>query len=137
MNLPPWLRSTVVILGPVSHRRLRAVGAIRKATSRIPFRVGLGDRKRGFPRVRFLVWPGEGCGPVYFRGNPAALFEPNPLQGSPGAVGGRFSAGNVHGGHLPVPLVRAAMKDPGWGRIVFIRTDTEINTPAEMIHYGM
>ena len=29
------------------------------------------------------------------------------------------------------------MKERNWGRIVFISSESAINTPAEMIHYGM
>ena len=29
------------------------------------------------------------------------------------------------------------MKQRNWGRIVFISSESAINTPAEMIHYGM
>ena len=29
------------------------------------------------------------------------------------------------------------MKERNWGRVVFISSESAINTPAEMIHYGM
>jgi NAD(P)-dependent dehydrogenase (short-subunit alcohol dehydrogenase family) len=31
----------------------------------------------------------------------------------------------------------SGMKDRGWGRIVFISSESAINTPGGMIHYGM
>src|SRR5207245_1950640 len=33
--------------------------------------------------------------------------------------------------HLP------GMKDRGWGRVVFISSESALNIPTEMIHYGM
>src|SRR6266446_4410937 len=49
----------------------------------------------------------------------------------------RFFEVNVLSG---VRLSRAylpGMKQQNWGRIVFISSESAINTPAEMIHYGM
>jgi len=52
-------------------------------------------------------------------------------------TGGGFFEVNVLSG---VRLSRAylpGMKERNWGRVVFISSESGINTPAEMIHYGM
>ena len=69
--------------------------------------------------------------------NNLGIFEPKPFENIPDEEWRRFFEVNVLSG---VRLSRAylpGMKERNWGRIVFISSESAINTPAEMIHYGM
>jgi NAD(P)-dependent dehydrogenase (short-subunit alcohol dehydrogenase family) len=69
--------------------------------------------------------------------NNLGIFEPKPFENIPDEDWRRFFEVNVLSG---VRLSRAylpGMKERNWGRIVFISSESAINTPAGMIHYGM
>jgi NAD(P)-dependent dehydrogenase (short-subunit alcohol dehydrogenase family) len=77
-----------------------------------------------FPSVDILV-------------NNLGIFEPKPFEQIPDEDWRRFFEVNVLSG---VRLSRAylpGMKQRNWGRIVFIRSESAIQIPVEMIHYGM
>jgi len=77
-----------------------------------------------FPAVDILV-------------NNLGIFEPKPFGEITDDDWRRFFEVNVLSG---VRLSRAylpGMKTHNWGRVVFISSESGINTPAEMIHYGM
>ena len=68
--------------------------------------------------------------------NNAGIFEPKDFFEIPDADWTRFFEVNVMSG---VRLSRAympAMLKVDWGRIVFISSESALNTPKEMIHYG-
>ena len=69
--------------------------------------------------------------------NNAGIFEPKDFFEIPDEDWGRFFEVNVMSG---VRLSRAYMKGMlkrNWGRIVFISSESGLNIPVEMIHYGM
>jgi len=69
--------------------------------------------------------------------NNLGIFEPKAFEQIPDADWLRFFEVNVLSG---VRLSRAylpGMKKKNWGRIVFISSESGIQIPAEMIHYGM
>ncbi|WP_448509855.1 SDR family NAD(P)-dependent oxidoreductase [Immundisolibacter sp.] len=69
--------------------------------------------------------------------NNLGIFETKPFEDIPDADWLRFFEVNVMAG---VRLARAyvpAMRKRDWGRIVFISSESAINIPAEMVHYGM
>jgi NAD(P)-dependent dehydrogenase (short-subunit alcohol dehydrogenase family) len=69
--------------------------------------------------------------------NNAGIFEPKGFFDIPDADWSRFFEVNVMSG---VRLSRAympAMLKRDWGRIVFISSESALNIPKEMIHYGM
>jgi len=77
-----------------------------------------------FPAVDILV-------------NNLGIFEPKPFEEIPDEDWQRFFDVNVLSG---VRLSRAylpGMKQRNWGRVVFISSESAIQIPAEMIHYGM
>ena len=77
-----------------------------------------------FPAVDILV-------------NNLGVYEPKPFDRISDEDWRRFFEVNVLSG---VRLSRAylpGMKERNWGRIVFVSSESAINTPAEMIHYGM
>ena len=69
--------------------------------------------------------------------NNTGIFEPKPFFEIPDADWQRFFDVNVMSG---VRLSRAyapGMVARGWGRVVFIASESGINIPLEMVHYGM
>ncbi len=77
-----------------------------------------------FPAVDILV-------------NNLGIFEPKPFEEIPDADWQRFFNVNVLSG---VRLSRAylpGMKQKNWGRIIFISSESGVQIPSEMIHYGM
>jgi NAD(P)-dependent dehydrogenase (short-subunit alcohol dehydrogenase family) len=79
---------------------------------------------RQFPEVEILV-------------NNLGIFEPKPFEQIPDDDWRKFFEVNVLSG---VRLSRAylpPMKQRNWGRIIFISSESGIQIPAEMIHYGM
>jgi len=79
---------------------------------------------RKFPDVDILV-------------NNLGIFEPKPFEQIPDSDWQRFYEINVMSG---VRLSRAylpGMKKRNWGRMVFISSESGVQIPAEMVHYGM
>jgi NAD(P)-dependent dehydrogenase (short-subunit alcohol dehydrogenase family) len=77
-----------------------------------------------FPAVDILV-------------NNLGIFEPKPFEQIPDEDWQRFFDVNVLSG---VRLSRAylpGMKRQNWGRIIFISSESGVQIPVEMIHYGM
>ena len=77
-----------------------------------------------FPKVDVLV-------------NNLGIFDPKPFEEIDDAEWLRFFNVNVMSG---VRLSRAylgAMKAQNWGRIIFISSESGVQIPAEMIHYGV
>jgi NAD(P)-dependent dehydrogenase (short-subunit alcohol dehydrogenase family) len=69
--------------------------------------------------------------------NNLGIFEPKPFEAIPDEDWRRFFEVNVLSG---VRLSRAylgGMKERNWGRIVFISSESGVQIPVEMIHYGM
>jgi NAD(P)-dependent dehydrogenase (short-subunit alcohol dehydrogenase family) len=69
--------------------------------------------------------------------NNLGIFEPKPFEEIPDADWQRLFEVNVMSG---VRLSRAylpGMKQRNWGRIVFISSESAVQIPAEMVHYGM
>ena len=85
---------------------------------------GVDQLVKEFPAVDILI-------------NNLGIFEPKPFEQIPDEDWFRFFEVNVLSG---VRLSRAylpKMKAENWGRIVFISSESAIQIPAEMIHYGM
>ena len=78
---------------------------------------------RRFPSVEILV-------------NNLGIFEPKPFEEIPDADWMRFFDVNVLSGVRLARLYLPAMKRANWGRIIFISSESGVQIPAEMIHYG-
>jgi NAD(P)-dependent dehydrogenase (short-subunit alcohol dehydrogenase family) len=77
-----------------------------------------------FPAVDILV-------------NNLGIFDPKPFEEIPDEDWQRFFDTNVMSG---VRLTRAylpKMKEKNWGRVVFISSESGVQIPVEMIHYGV
>jgi NAD(P)-dependent dehydrogenase (short-subunit alcohol dehydrogenase family) len=82
------------------------------------------DLVRKYPDVDILV-------------NNLGIFEPKPFEEIPDEDWRRFFDVNVLSG---VRLARAylpGMRRRDWGRIIFISSESAVQIPSEMIHYGM
>src|SRR5689334_13823236 len=69
--------------------------------------------------------------------NNLGIFEPKPFEEIPDEDWRRFFEVNVLSGVRLSRAYLAGMKQRKWGRIVFISSESGIQTPVEMIHYGM
>ena len=69
--------------------------------------------------------------------NNMGIFEPKPFVEIPDADWMRFFESNVMSGiRLSRHYVRG-MRERNWGRIVFVSSESGLQIPVEMIHYGM
>jgi NAD(P)-dependent dehydrogenase (short-subunit alcohol dehydrogenase family) len=69
--------------------------------------------------------------------NNLGIFEPLPFEDIPDDDWRRFFEVNVLSGVRLSRLYLSSMRDRNWGRIVFISSESAVQIPAEMIHYGM
>jgi NAD(P)-dependent dehydrogenase (short-subunit alcohol dehydrogenase family) len=80
-----------------------------------------------------------------FRANPEVeilvnnfgIFEPKSFEDIADAEWVRFFEANVLSGVRLARLYLPAMRRANWGRIIFISSESAVQIPAEMIHYGM
>jgi hypothetical protein len=79
---------------------------------------------RQFPDVEILV-------------NNLGIFESKPFEEIPDADWRRLFEVNVLSGVRLARLYLPGMKRRNWGRIIFISSESAIQIPVEMIHYGM
>ena len=77
-----------------------------------------------FPNVEILV-------------NNLGIFEPKPFEDIPDSDWIRFFEVNVLSGVRLSRLYLPAMRKADWGRIIFISSESGVQIPTEMIHYGM
>jgi NAD(P)-dependent dehydrogenase (short-subunit alcohol dehydrogenase family) len=69
--------------------------------------------------------------------NNLGIFEPKPFEQIPDEDWFRFFEVNVMSGVRLSREYLPGMKERNWGRIVFISSESAVQIPAEMIHYGM
>src|SRR2546429_4671928 len=125
--------ATVVVNGRPQGKGDAAVAAITKVAAGAKIRGGAADVSTtagcnalvaALPEVDILI-------------NNAGIFEPKGFFDIPDEDWIRFYEVNVMSG---VRLSRAYMRGMlkrNWGRIVFISSESALNIPKEMIHYGM
>jgi NAD(P)-dependent dehydrogenase (short-subunit alcohol dehydrogenase family) len=77
-----------------------------------------------FPNIEILV-------------NNLGIFEPKPFEEIPDEDWMRLFDVNVMSGVRLARLCLPAMKSANWGRIIFISSESGLQIPAEMIHYGV
>ncbi|MGO9421881.1 SDR family NAD(P)-dependent oxidoreductase [Roseiarcus sp.] len=69
--------------------------------------------------------------------NNLGIFEPKPFEEIPDADWLRFFEVNVVSGARLARLYLPGMRRANWGRIIFISSESGLQIPAEMIHYGV
>jgi NAD(P)-dependent dehydrogenase (short-subunit alcohol dehydrogenase family) len=106
-------------------RKLEAAGGkVRGVAADVSTAAGCKALVSALPEVDILI-------------NNAGIFEPKDFFDIPDEDWSRFFEVNVMSG---IRLSRAYMQGMlkrNWGRIVFISSESGLNIPAEMIHYGM
>jgi NAD(P)-dependent dehydrogenase (short-subunit alcohol dehydrogenase family) len=121
----------VIVNGRTAERTEAAVAAIRAAggtAESAPYDLGTADGVAAlvaaFPSADIVV-------------NNVGIFEPVPFAEIDDAAWFRFFETNVMSG---VRLSRAylpGMRERNWGRIVFVSSESGVQIPVEMIHYGV
>ncbi len=69
--------------------------------------------------------------------NNVGIFEPKPFTEIPDADWYRFFEVNVMSGVRLARHYLAGMLKKNWGRILFISSESAVQIPPEMVHYGM
>jgi NAD(P)-dependent dehydrogenase (short-subunit alcohol dehydrogenase family) len=69
--------------------------------------------------------------------NNVGIFEPKPFADIPDDDWFRFFEVNVMSGVRLSRHYLAGMLKKNWGRIIFISSESAVQIPAEMVHYGM
>ncbi|MGA2548914.1 MAG: SDR family oxidoreductase [Burkholderiaceae bacterium] len=69
--------------------------------------------------------------------NNLGIFEPKRFEDIADADWSRFFEVNVLSGVRLARLYLSSMRSANWGRIIFISSESGIQIPAEMVHYGM
>ncbi len=69
--------------------------------------------------------------------NSMGIFEPKPFEQIPDEDWMRFFETNVMSGVRVSRHYLPEMRDRKWGRILFVSSESAIQIPAEMVHYGM
>jgi NAD(P)-dependent dehydrogenase (short-subunit alcohol dehydrogenase family) len=69
--------------------------------------------------------------------NNMGVFEPKPFEQIPDADWLRFFEANVLSGIRLARHYVGGMRALDWGRIVFVSSESALQIPTEMIHYGM
>jgi NAD(P)-dependent dehydrogenase (short-subunit alcohol dehydrogenase family) len=123
----------VVVNGRTAERVSSAITRIRAETpgarlDGVPADLGTAEGAKrvtaAVPEVDILV-------------NNVGIFEPKPFEKIPDADWMRFFEVNVMSGVRLSRYYLPRMKEKNWGRIIFISSESAVNIPAEMIHYGM
>lgn len=87
--------------------------------------------------VRQLMASADRLGPVDILVNNLGIFEPKSFEAVTDEDWQRFFNLNVLSAIRCTREVLGGMRSRGWGRILFISSESGINIPQEMIHYGM
>jgi NAD(P)-dependent dehydrogenase (short-subunit alcohol dehydrogenase family) len=125
--------ATVTVNGRTGARVAEAVRTIQQVAPRatmtgvaadVGTAEGCEELARGAPRIDILV-------------NNVAIFEPKPFEEIPDADWLRFFETNVLSGVRLARHYLPHMRQANWGRILFISSESAVQIPVEMIHYGM
>jgi NAD(P)-dependent dehydrogenase (short-subunit alcohol dehydrogenase family) len=123
----------VIINGRTSSRVTEAISSLRRTVPNAtldPLALGLSKAEAAkeavhrFPKVDILV-------------NNLGVYEPKPFEEVTDAdwtamIDTNFMSGVRLSRHY-LPRMKAA----GWGRIIFISSESAVNIPVEMVHYGV
>lgn len=77
------------------------------------------------------------CGDIDVLVNNVGIFDPKPFAEIPDADWQRFFDVNVMSGVRVTRGLIPGMMARGWGRVIFISSESGLQIPVEMIHYGM
>ena len=124
--------AVVTVNGRTGSRVAEAVRSIQQAaphatvsgvTADLGTREGCDELVRAAPRIDILV-------------NNVGIFEPKPFEEIPDADWLRFFETNVLSGVRLARSYLPHMRQANWGRIIFVSSESGVQIPVEMIHYG-
>ncbi|MGY2051597.1 SDR family NAD(P)-dependent oxidoreductase [Methylobacterium sp. JK268] len=127
------LGASVAVNGRSAERVQAAVAALEHAAPKGRFLAapadvatpeGADSLRAAFPDLDILV-------------NNTGIFEPKPFFDIPDEDWRRFFDVNVLSGVRLSRLYAPGMATRGWGRIVFISSESALQIPVEMVHYGV
>src|SRR5271156_2899663 len=125
--------ASVVVNGRTQERVDVAIGKIRKShpkadvsgvASDVSNAAGCAKLTKALPRVDILV-------------NNMGIFEPKAFEQIPDEDWFRLFEANVMSGVRLSRHYLSGMREKNWGRILFVSSESAVQIPAEMIHYGM
>jgi NAD(P)-dependent dehydrogenase (short-subunit alcohol dehydrogenase family) len=87
--------------------------------------------------VSSLIKGAEKVGPIDILVNNFSIFEPQPFEEITDERWEEIFACNVLSGIRASRAVLPGMKERNWGRVIFVSSESAINIPVEMIHYGV
>src|SRR5580700_2015470 len=121
--------ASVVINGRTQERVDRAITEIRKlrpeaGLSGVSSAAGCAKLVQAVAQADVLI-------------NNMGIFEPKPFEQIPDADWLRLFEANVMSGVRLSRHYLAGMRQKNWGRIIFVSSESAVQIPAEMIHYGM
>lgn len=119
--------AAVIVNGRTQERVDRAIetsGAAQGIAADLGTEEGARAVAERFPAVDILV-------------NNLGIFQATPFENIPDAEWRRFFEVNVLSGVRLSRHYLPAMKQRNWGRIVFISSESGLQIPVEMIHYGV
>jgi NAD(P)-dependent dehydrogenase (short-subunit alcohol dehydrogenase family) len=127
-----WEGARVIVTGRTQAGVTKAVEDVRAATGGdvVGFAGDLGtaaaadELVRRHSEIEILV-------------NNLGIFEPMPFEQISDSDWMRFFEVNVLSGARLARLCLPAMKRANWGRIIFISSESALQIPVEMIHYGV
>jgi NAD(P)-dependent dehydrogenase (short-subunit alcohol dehydrogenase family) len=125
--------ATVWINGRTDKRVTHAIGELRGAVAGAKVQGVAADVGSAAGTARVI----EALPSVDILVNNAGIFEPKPFEQIPDEDWLRFFEVNVMSGIRLTRHYMGAMRQRNWGRIVFISSESAINVPVEMVHYGM
>jgi len=119
--------AAVIVNGRTQERVEEAVqisGAAHGIAADLGTEAGVNAVIAQFPAVDILV-------------NNLGIFEPKPFEAITDNDWRRFFEVNVLSGVRLSRHYIGPMKEANWGRIIFISSESALQIPVEMIHYGM
>ena len=119
--------ASVIVNGRTQERvdaARKAAGAAHGIAADLGTEAGARELFARFPKVDILV-------------NNLGIFEPKAFEEIPDEDWRRFFEINVLSGVRLSRHYLPPMKERNWGRIVFISSESALQIPKEMIHYGM
>lgn len=125
--------ATVVINGRDADRTKEAANAIQGSGKAVPVHGDVGSAEGVAEFLERL----KAVGDVDILVNNAGIFQPMPFFEIPDAEWSRFFEINVMSGIRLSRALAPGMQERGWGRIIFISSESGISIPDEMVHYGM
>ena len=123
----------VVINGRTAERVRAAVASVRESApdalcegvaADLATAAGCTELHQAAPDVDILI-------------NNVGIFEPKPFEEIPDADWLRLFETNVMSGVRMARAYLPGMRARNWGRIVFVSSESALQIPVEMVHYGM